>query len=192
MNDLTPAPLDTFETALLAELRSQVASSDPTEAPLSPVSELCPHRKRRRITAVAASAAGIVAASLAVHSLLPTPAYAVTGSNTTKIKVHVMRLEGADGLERALAKKGIKSDITYLPAGKICSPGRYTDAPPSSIVISIGSDEFWLTIPARSVKDGDTLVMSAAVAPFGKGVRVWIDSGVARGPVAPCQVIDAP
>ena len=67
------------------------------------------------MAAVAAAAA--LAIAVLVPGLGPRPAYAVTGRNNGEVIVHVTRLEGADGLEQALLKHGIRADINYLPAG---------------------------------------------------------------------------
>jgi len=58
-------------------------------------------------------------------------------------------------------------------------------------MLSVGANEFEVTIPPGAVGEGDTLVLSAAVTPVGKGVRATVDFGIAQGRVAPCTAVDA-
>lgn len=108
--------LDTFEQALLLQLRTHVqqAATDNT-----PGTAATPRRSRRAWYAVAAAAAAaILALALLLHVVRPEPAFAVTGRNGSKITVKVARLEGADRLEQALHDRGVNADITYLPRAR--------------------------------------------------------------------------
>lgn len=194
MTSESATPLDPFETALLAELKSMVAESAATEP--GQVSDLADRPPRRRRGAwyvtITAVAAGALAAVLAWPGLWPTPAYAVSGGNDQEISVRVMRLEGAGGLERELRDHGINADITYLPEGKKCAPGRYTAVPTPGLTLGVSADFFEVTIPPGAVGKDETFVLTAAVVPLPDGVRAMVDFDVARGAIAPCQVVDGP
>jgi len=98
--------LDSFETALLAELRREVA-----EHPAPPV-----RRPRRRLRLAAVAATGIAASVVAVFGLGSSggsPAYAVEKNSSGDVIVTVHRLDDADGLEKALRAKGIDADVSY-------------------------------------------------------------------------------
>ena len=193
MNHDSATPLDSFETALLAQLKSivtETAVAGPAE-PAAPGPS--PTRRRRAwYASIAAMAAAALAAILAVHGLWPTPAYAVSGRNNGEVRVRVMRLEGADRLERALSDRGIPADITYLPAGKQCAPGRYTAVRTPGLSLTVSSDDFRVTIPPGAVGADDTFVLSAAVVPIPNGFRASVDFDIAHGPVAPCRIVDGP
>lgn len=180
-----PPPFDAFESALLTRLRAVVA-----ELPPVPVR---PARLRRRwLTPAAVALVAAFALVLGVRALWPTPAFAVTGTNDTEVVVKVYRLDGVDALEAALAKRGVPADITYLPSGKQCAEGRYVDVTPRGTALSVSADRFWVTIPSHAVGPQATFVLSASVTPLPNGVRASVSYGIARGPVAPCRVVDAP
>jgi hypothetical protein len=187
------ADLDSFETALLAQLQEEVRktlNTAPVEHTASPPQLHTRHRKRWLAAAATVGVALVIAWQ--VPGLGPTPAYAVTGRNNGEVLVRVNRLEGADGLERALSEHGIAADITYLPAGKECSPGRYTDVSPRGLVLGVAVDWFEVTIPPGAVGKGDTFVLSAAVAPVHDGFQATTDFAIAHGTVKPCQIINSP
>lgn len=103
---MTHNPLDSFESALLTELRQHA-----TQPALTPVPV---RRRRRRIvaivaTGIAASVAGVVGLSGAGGS----PAYAVAVDGDGDVVVTVHRLDDASGLEKALRAKGIDADVSY-------------------------------------------------------------------------------
>lgn len=94
------APLDTFETALLGELREHVTART--------TSSTAPTPWRRRLVALAAVAATAVGGL----ALRPDPAFAVD-TQDGDIVVTISSLEDADGLEEALAKQGVTADVNY-------------------------------------------------------------------------------
>ncbi len=102
--------LDTFETALLAQLRRQVAEHpEPQPAPVPP-------RRRRRARLVAAAGTAVAASVVAVFGLGSTggsPAYAVEQDADGDVVVTVHRLDDAAGLEAALKANGIDADVSY-------------------------------------------------------------------------------
>lgn len=189
-----PAPdLDSFETALLAELREEVRRCADL-APLEPLLPVGPARARprRRWVVAAATAAAALAVVTQVPGLGPSPAYAVSGRNDGRVQVRVNRLEGADRLERTLRERGIPADITYLPAGKECADGRFTERRTPGLQLDVARDWFRVTIPPGSVGAEDTFVLSASVMPTATGFQSSVEFGVAVGPVAPCRVVDSP
>lgn len=194
MNNRPSTDLDAFETSLLAELTA-VVRQQAAAARLAPSAQPVPARRRLRATWWA-PLAGAVAATIAVALLItfvrPTPAYAVSGRNGQEITVTITRLEGAEGLQDALRQRGIRSDITYLPAGTACQGGRYAELDTPGLTLSTGADDFRITIPAGTVGRDETFVLSAAVRPLDHGVWVIAEFGVTAGPIAPCVAVDAP
>lgn len=194
MNNRPDTDLDTFEAALLTELRGAVGQAATAASQDHRVPARAPHPRHRRrwqvlVGAMAAAALGV---ALLVPNLGPTPAYAVTGRNNEEVRVKVNRLEGAGGLEQALRERGIRADVTYLPTDKQCAPGRYSDVGPTGLILSVSADRFEVRIPPNAVGNDDTFVLSAAVMPIPDGAQVIVDFGIAHGPVAPCRVIDGP
>ncbi|WP_109507822.1 hypothetical protein [Nocardioides speluncae] len=107
---MTRAPLDSFESALLSELRDTVAERSATRS----------QSRRRRPILVAAAAATAVAASvgavvfgLGTGGPAPAAAYSVAAQDDGDIVVTIRRLDDAEGLERALAEHGITADVDY-------------------------------------------------------------------------------
>lgn len=99
----TRAPLDRFETALLAELRRDVARRAAVSA----------RRPGRRLAVAAAG--GAVAATVAVGGLVlrPDAAFAVDPQPDGDVVVTLTSLEDADGLEQALADEGVDAEVSY-------------------------------------------------------------------------------
>ena len=191
MTDTPATDLDAFEASLLSELRSAVAeSAAPAPIPLP----ARPRAQRRGpwYVAVVGAVAAVLAVAVVVPSLRPTPAYAVSGRDNGEVKVQVNRLEGADGLERALRDRGIAADVTYLAEGQKCEDGRYTDVPTRGLTLSVSSATFEVIIPANAVGADETFVLSAAVVPLPNGVQAIVDFGIADGVIAPCRPVDAP
>lgn len=186
--------LDTFETALLAELREHAAAGRTPN----------PRRPPFRIIA----GAGLVAAAAVAAVVLPGPgtsaAYSVVEGNAGEVRVSVDRLEDAAGLESALAEHGIAAEVTYVPDGGECAPGRYAvvDRDLTGLSLTVGSDRFEVSLPPGAVRDGETFVIAASLVPIpaigdpdGDGIatlegsRVWVQADVAAGPVAECTVV---
>lgn len=208
MTTSTPTrPLDSFESALLAELRSVVAGPeiDPGTATgtATEIPTERPARWRRLLAPALVAAAATVVAVVVVPGLGSSPAYAVTEGNDGEVHVRVDRLEDAAGLERALAAHGIASDITYLPRDTDCAPGRYADAQPqppgTEMRFSIGGG-YRVDLAAGSIRKGETIVISAselsAVPDLdGDGQTttggVSASLGIATGPVGPCVPVPA-
>lgn len=187
--------LDDFETRLLAELRTVVEEQNAGHA----------HPPARRGTwlLVAAAAAIIAAAVVIVPIWNAAPAWAVTREGNGRVDVQVNRIEDAAGLERALAAEGIVADVTYLPAGDQCAPGRYRGLESPDLSVAISSDRsFRITVPPGAVPNGAVLVIAASWVPLPdaerndgtsetNGFRTWVDVGVATAPPGPCVVVPA-
>lgn len=190
--------LDTFETRLLAELRDHVASAP------------APRRTTPRwVIGGVAAAAVAVAGVVLVPGLGTDAAYSVQEGNAGEIEVEVHRLEDAGGLEALLADHGVAADIRYLPWGQACAPGRYTavDRSLSGMSMSMGDSLLRVVLPPGAVREGETFVMwvsgremtpaeldeseteegvTTVSGPYSR-----VESDVAAGPVAPCEVVAA-
>lgn len=189
------APLDSFETALLTQLREHTNQEATTPA----------RRFRPRLLiAAAATVAAAAAILVVVPGLGSTAAYSVTEGNSGTITVEVHRLQDAAGLEAALGEYGITADITYVPGQQECAPGRYTPVGRSlsGMGIQMGADLLRVTLPPGTVRDGETFVMAVSgeaippsTEPSQDGVRdmggfsSWADFNVTVGPMKPCTVV---
>jgi hypothetical protein len=104
--------LDTFEQSLLNELRHHVVTRAAVQA-----------TPRRRgsigLAAGGLTAGGLTAAAvvlgIATNVAGPSAAYAVESEPNGDVVVTIHDLSDADGLEGALAAKGINASITYVP-----------------------------------------------------------------------------
>ena len=118
---MTHTPLDSFESALLAELRTHVA-----EQPARQAEPRGTRGRRVRRFALGAVAAGLAASVVGVVSLGghggASPAYAVELDGDGDVVVTVHRLDDAAGLEKALRAKGVDADVSYDPDGNQARP----------------------------------------------------------------------
>lgn len=185
--------LDSFETALLNQLRDEVATRQPRRA-----------RPGRRLAALGvAAAAAAIAGVLIVPGLGTAPAFSVQEGNAGEIRVEINAPEDAAGLERALEEHGIAADITYLPELQTCAPGRYREITRKSpgMVIAIGDDHIAVTLPPGTIRAGETFVLTWSAVPMTRaelesdlpegvtseqGTHVSGAFGIARGDVAAC------
>ncbi len=191
------APLDSFETALLTRLRQHVDEQPVRRRRFS---------RARLLLGAAATTAAAAAMLVVVPGLGATAAYSVQEGNSGTITVDVRRLEDAKALEAELAKYGVTADITYLPDGQQCAPGRYTpaDRDLSGLGVTMSMQLLRVTLPPGTVRDGETFVMAVsgqAVPPSSSepsqegvtdmgGFAGWTDVDVTTGPVQPCRVVD--
>ncbi|MBE7324794.1 hypothetical protein IEQ44_09020 [Nocardioides sp. Y6] len=177
---MTKPTLDRFETALLEELKTEVARN----AAAVPA----PPRRRRRVLGF--SLGGVVAAgvtALGVSTLMPNPAFSVTEHNG-ELTVKVNRLEGAENLERELAEHGVTADITFLAPGMRCQGGRYVAAEDvRGTQISIGGEDFQVKLDSGAVRNDQTFVLWASVQQYENGNRSSVEFDVAEGAVVPCE-----
>ena len=178
-----PTELDSFETKLLAELRSEIATRAPQR------------RSGRRWLAVAAAAAAVGLTSAGVLlTTNATPAYALTPHADGSVTVTVNRLEGADALEAALAREGITADVTYTEPGTMCAPGRYTEATPPDSWMQVVSDlngSQSITVPASVAGSGLTLVLESSWQGSGQQETWVLGVGYASGAVGTCEQLPA-
>ncbi len=190
--------LDTFETALLTELRGYVAQRPADSGPPAPSARRKHHRRRWAYAVLAAaSVAGI--AVLALPGTGPSPAYAVTEGNDGEVHVRVDRIDDAAGLERALAEHGVAADVTYLPANQVCAPGRYDEASPqprgTGMSFAMGTGGYRVDLAPGAIRDGETIVISISrLTDLGVGESGGITGsiGIATGPVSACVPVPAP
>lgn len=186
--------LDSFETALLHELRDHVSGR-----PARPSSRT----RTRVLTGVGIAAATATAMVVLVPGPGVQPAYSVQEGNSGEIQVRVNRLEDAAGLERAIEAYGVAADITYVPDGGECAPGRYRPVrrPLSGMRTGVGAALLEVTLPPGAVRDGETFVLAVSLVPLPDSVEpdgtrnldgssMWIDFDVAAGAVSPCVVVE--
>jgi len=123
MTHRTNPELDSFETALLAELKTAVGQTA-SAAQGRPELFSQPHgpRPRRRYVLVAVAAAAALAIAVLVPGLGPRPAYAVTGRNNGEVIVHVTRLDGADGLEQPCSSTASEQTSTIYRRARSVRP----------------------------------------------------------------------
>ncbi len=106
--------LDRFETALLTELRHEVAARSPQPGwrPARPAGR----RPGPRLALAGGLAAAVTSAVVAGALLLgPAPAYALDAEPNGDIVVTINSLRDADGLERALRAEGVNAEVDYEP-----------------------------------------------------------------------------
>lgn len=185
----------TFEENLLQELRAIVAEQRlPAAAPAI-------RRRDPRPRLLGAGAATLAAAAgatliLAIGGGDPVePAFAVERNSDDTVSVTVNSLQDADGLERALKAEGISAVVDYVPAGKTCKeprgkPPAARDGGGKTTIAGRQSADgsSTLTLSRNIVGAGNTLVLMSSAE---KG-QVRLGTAIVSGPVAPCELIDAP
>jgi hypothetical protein len=127
-----------FEERLLGELKSVVArrsAEGESPAGAAPRSAL-----RRRAPRLALGAGAVVIAAVAVLAFSSgdnstSTAFAVEPQSSGGVTIRVYSAEDASGLEAVLAEAGIRSQVTWLPAGMACREPRFT---PSSAKTALG------------------------------------------------------
>jgi len=187
--------LDTFETALLDELREYVA-----HRPADPASPGPRRSRRRRLAYAGLAAAAVAGITVAVlPGTGPAPAYAVTEGNGGAVHVRVDRIEDAAGLEQALADHGVAADVIYLDDNQVCAEGRYQEAPPqphgTQMTFAMGTGGYRVDLAPGAIRDGETIVISIArLTDLGPGESGGITGsiGIATGPVSPCEPVPGP
>ncbi len=110
---MTHADLDTFEAALLHELRAHVEQRASVPVVRRPFG--------RSVATLAAAAAVIAAVSLASVTFRPSPAVAVERGADGDGVVTVTDWSQAEGLEQALAEQGVTADVEYLAGARRAS-----------------------------------------------------------------------
>jgi hypothetical protein len=121
-------PTPDFEQRLLVRLKAVVAERG-AAAEAAETQVASPWRRRApRLALGAATALAAVAVALIVSAGGDNPpaAFAVEPQEGGGVTIKIYSLEDASGLERALEEAGIESQVTWLPAGKVCREPHYT------------------------------------------------------------------
>jgi hypothetical protein len=150
-------PLDSYETALLSELRGEVR-----RRALSPAAAPGPRPVRRRLVLAGASVAAVAAAVTVPLALGGSPAYAVSPNSDGSVTVTIQRAEDAAGLQQALADNGVAARVDYVPSGYACDPARFTPASGEAsgpVSVQRAGDGLTFTVPRIMGADGRTLVV---------------------------------
>lgn len=125
-------PNPDFEQQLLTRLKAVVAergaAAAAAEAAEAQVASSSWRRHGPRLALGVATAIAAVAVALIVSAGGDNPpaAFAVEPQEGGGVTIEVYSLKDASGLERALEEAGIKAQVTWLPAGKICREPHYT------------------------------------------------------------------
>jgi hypothetical protein len=127
-------PRPDFEQRLLARLKAVVAergaAAEAAEAGKVPAATPSWRRRAPRL----ALGAGLALAAIAVALIIsaggdnPSKAFAVKPQKGGGVTIKVYALEDASGLEQALEDAGIRAQVTWLPAGKVCREPHYKPA----------------------------------------------------------------
>jgi hypothetical protein len=112
MNTTEHHPLDSFESALLTELRREVTEHPTLARP--PARRSGRHAKLTMAGAVTAAAASVAAVVLIGSGPTASPAFAVTGTADGSVRLAVYRLDDGTGLEAALARHGIDATVRFM------------------------------------------------------------------------------
>ncbi|HEX5713969.1 MAG TPA: hypothetical protein VFX85_11700 [Solirubrobacterales bacterium] len=164
-----------FERKLLGELKAVVAERDAEQA--AAIRAASPSRGWRRAPRLALAGCAVLAAATAVLVFSsggdnPPEAFAVEPQQGGGVKIEIYSLEDASGLEAALADAGIRSQVTWLPAGKVCREphfkpsivrlpgggslgGMTMGGPGGPMTISVGSTQRWREESFGKIKRGE-------------------------------------
>jgi hypothetical protein len=126
------------------ELLEKIAATSAEPAPAAHLA-----RRRRRSRSAESSAgrilrrrvigplvAGLVMAAMFTMPTVTrwgTPAYALTDNADGSITVKINEFRDPDRLERDLARRGVRADVSYVAPGKQCAFGRFTSADPNYV-----------------------------------------------------------
>ncbi|HEU5104652.1 MAG TPA: hypothetical protein VFU11_02300 [Solirubrobacterales bacterium] len=142
-------PDDNFEERLLTRLKAEVAERGAEAARLEAeeASTAAPAWRRRapRLAFAGGAAVAALATVIAINagSGNGSKAFAVETQDGGGTTIKVNSPEDAPGLEAALAEAGIRSQITWLPAGMTCSEPRFE---PSTVEAVMGGTVRGLTM----------------------------------------------
>ena len=195
-----------FEDRLELELEAVVAENAPGEpARRRPWLGWKPYLALAGLVTVGATA---IAVTGMIHPTTPAWAIEKTGEGTVRITFN--ELEDAAGLEKALTKLGIRSEVSFVPPGHSCAIGtpgyQAGDDEPvvpiynegSAIELRYGPQEadetFVLTVTRQDLDHGTIAIVrpsSGSKTPTSEGASVWtIAAANAVGPVTPCELSD--
>jgi hypothetical protein len=158
-------PQPGFEQRLLERLKAVVAERGEAAAAAEAAESQDATSSWRRRAPRRALGAGLALAAIAAALIVsaggdnPSKAFAVEPQKGGGVTIKVYRLEDASGLEQALEDAGVRAQVTWLPAGKVCrephykptvvhlpgggSLGEGTMSGPGGITIGIGSTKAW-------------------------------------------------
>jgi hypothetical protein len=125
-------PRPDFEQRLLARLKAVVAERGAAAAAAEAAEAQDATPSWRRRAPRLALGAGVALAAIAVALIVsaggdnPSKAFAVEPQAGGGVTIKIYRLEDASGLEQALEDAGIRAQVTWLPAGKVCREPHYT------------------------------------------------------------------
>lgn len=120
-----------FEERLLAELKAVVADRAAAAARMEAEDHVAAKPAWLRFGPRFALGAGIALAAVAAALIVsaggdnPSKAFAVVPREGGGVTIEIYNLEDASGLESALAEAGIRSQVTWLPVGKVCREPHY-------------------------------------------------------------------
>lgn len=140
---------DNFEERLLTRLRAEVAERGAVaaraEAQEASAAGLAWRRRAPRFALGGGVAVAAAATTLAISagSGDSSKAFAVEPQDGGGVTIKVNSPEDAPGLEAALAEAGIRSHITWLPAGMTCREPRFT---PSTVNTEFGDSIGGMTL----------------------------------------------
>jgi hypothetical protein len=127
-------PLPDFEQRLLARLKAVVAERGAAAAAAEAAEAQATTPSWRRRAPRLALGAGVALAAIAIALIVSaggdnaSKAFAVEPQRGGGVRIKVYSLEDASGLEQALQDAGIKAQVTWLPAGKVCREPHYKPA----------------------------------------------------------------
>jgi hypothetical protein len=142
-------PDDNFEERLLTRLRAEVAERGAAAARLEAQEAMiaAPARRWRapRLALGSGVALAAVATALAVNAGSDdnSKAFAVEPQDGGGVTIKVNSPEDAPGLEAALEEAGIRSQVTWLPAGMTCREPRFK---PSTVKTAMGGSIGGMTL----------------------------------------------
>jgi hypothetical protein len=165
--------LDTFEQSLLSELRQHVA----TRAP-APANALRRRSLPLAVGALATAGAAAVALSLGTDVVSPSRAYAVESQANGDVVVTVYDLTDAEGLEHALAAKGVHAAVTYVPS--FSQTGGKTRTPSGGAACDIA---------LAKVNGGLRFTLGAAQIGNGSALDIVTSGSSSRDVGSPVQVV---
>jgi hypothetical protein len=124
-------PRPDFEQRLLARLKAVVAERGAAAAAAEAAEAQAATSSWRRGAPRLALGIGVVLAAVAVALIVSaggdnaSKAFAVKPQKGGGVTIKVYALEDASGLEQALEDAGIRAQVTWLPAGKVCQEPHY-------------------------------------------------------------------
>lgn len=167
--------LDTFERNLLTELRHHVAAR-------TSVGAVTGSRPRRRWT-VAIAGGGLASTAAAAVIVLglgaasPDAAYAVQSRPDGAVVVTVFDLSDAAGLQGALAAKGVRAEVSYVPDFQQTGGQAPTAGSGAACAIALAKVDGGLrfTLTAAQIASGATLdIVTSGSSPTDVGSPVAV------------------